>query len=252
MAQSQVVIVTGSAAGIGAATARRLAGNGWRVVVNYSKSEADAQAVYAECRAAAGDALLLRGDVSLDADCRRIASETLARWGRIDALVNNAGVTRHSPFADLEALPIEDFEQLVRINVTSVFMMSRAVAPTMKAQGRGAIVNLSSRAAATGMGSSIAYAASKGALDTLTLSLARVLAPEIRVNAVAPGFVETRWHDALGAEKRAANARNYTNSTALKKTVQADEIADAVCWFIEGAAAATGQLLTVDAGHQLT
>jgi 3-oxoacyl-[acyl-carrier protein] reductase len=248
---SPVAIVTGSSSGIGAAIAFRLAGMGWRIVVNYTKSETEAREIAAQCKALAGDSLIVQADVSDDAQCRRLTATTLEAWERIDGLVNNAGTTKFAPAADLEALSGDDFMRLYQTNVVSMYQMARAVAPAMKQQGAGSIVNITSRAGISGAGSSIAYAATKGAGNTLTLSLARALAPAIRVNAVAPGFVETRWHAAQGHEVHARQSAAYAAKAALKRTVQADEVADAAVWLLTGAQAATGQVISVDAGAHL-
>jgi NAD(P)-dependent dehydrogenase (short-subunit alcohol dehydrogenase family) len=248
-----VCIVTGSATGIGAACALDAAKKGARVLINYTKSEADAAATVDSCKRLGVEALLVRADVSNDADCQRIARAALDQWGRIDALVNNAGITKFAPnHADLDALQAEDFQRLYAVNVVGAFQMTRAVTPAMKRQGSGAIVNISSVAGVMGVGSSIAYAASKGALNTLTLSLARALAPEIRVNAVCPGFVETRWFkDALGEEAyRSAKAR-YEERSALRKTMSPEDVARAVTWLLEGADRVTGEFIMVDSGTHL-
>jgi 3-oxoacyl-[acyl-carrier protein] reductase len=246
----KVVLITGASAGIGAVTAQLLAGKGWRVAINYLSNDAAARAVLERCTATGSEAMLLQGDVSDDAACRAMVAAVEQRWGRIDALVNNAGVTKHVAMADLEALPSSEFERLIRANVSSAFQMARAAAPALR-RARGAIVNVSSYAGISGQGSSIAYAASKGAMNTLTLSLARVLAPEVRVNAIAPGMVETRWHDAIGAERRAKQAEMYSSKAALRRTVRPEDVADAVCWFIDNAPATTGQIVAVDSGHHL-
>lgn len=248
-----VCIVTGSATGIGAASAIDLAKRGARVVINYTKSEAEANATAQACKRLGAEALLVRGDVSDDADCRQIASAALDQWGRIDALVNNAGITKFAPnHADLDALQGEDFQRVYAVNVVGVFQMTRAVTPAMKRQGSGAIVNVSSIAAVMGVGSSIAYAASKGALNTMTLSLARALAPEIRVNAVCPGFVETRWFkDELGQEAYANAKARYEERAALRKTMSPEDVAYAVTWLLEGADRVTGEFIMVDSGMHL-
>jgi 3-oxoacyl-[acyl-carrier protein] reductase len=188
-----VCIVTGSASGIGAACVIELARRGCRVAINYNKSGEAAEQTARACREAGGDALVVQANVANDADCRRLADSVLDKWGRIDGLVNNAGTTKFADHADLDALQSQDFLDIYATNVVGAFQMIRAVAPAMKRQGAGAIVNMSSIAAVMGVGSSVAYAASKGALNTMTLSLARALGPEIRVNAVCPGFVETGW-----------------------------------------------------------
>lgn len=247
-----VCIVTGSATGIGAACAVDLARRGAKVVINYTKSEADANATAALCREAGAQAILVRADVANDADCRQLADAALKEWGRIDALVNNAGTTKFAPnHADLDALQAEDFQRVYAVNVVGVFQMTRAVAPAMQRQGRGAIVNVSSIAGVMGVGSSVAYAASKGALNTMTLSLARALAPAIRVNAVCPGFVETRWmREGLGKGFAQAKAR-YVERSALQRTAAADDVAQAVTWLLQGADSVTGEFILVDGGAHL-
>ena len=246
-----VCIVTGSAAGIGAACAERLASKGARVAINYTKSAREAQEVAAACEARGRQAMVIRADVSSDDDCRRLAQAVLDKWGRIDCLVNNAGTTKFVAHANLDALDAADFQRIFGVNVIGPFQMVRAVAPAMQRQGGGAIVNISSIAGLTGMGSSVAYAASKGALNTMTLSLARALGPAIRVNGVCPGFVETRWlTSGLGAEYE-ARKKNYEAITPLKATVLPEDVADAVVWLLEGAGKVTGELITVDSGVHL-
>ena len=181
-----------------------------------------------------------------------MAAEAMARWGRIDALVNSAGTTRFAHHADLEALSGDDFLEVYRVNVVGPWQMVRAVVPHMKAAGRGAIVNISSGAALRGTGSSVAYATSKAALNAMTLSFARNLGPEIRANVVCPAMVTGRWHlEHLGEEKYEAQFTNFANATPLKRRVNPEDIASAVVWLIEGADAVTGQVLVVDSGASL-
>jgi 3-oxoacyl-[acyl-carrier protein] reductase len=240
----KVALVTGGSSGIGAATARLLASRGWRVAVNYSKSKADADKVAKAC----GEAIAVRGDVAEDADCRRIAAETLAKWGRIDALVKNAGTTKAIKHADLEGLAAADFERIFRVNVIGPFQMIRACSAALK-ESRGAVVNVSSVAALLGTGSSVAYAASKAALDTMTFSLARTLAPEVRVNIVAPGYVTTPWQTAVHGEKGAqALEERYASIAPLRSAAAAEDVADAIAWLLEGARRVTGERIYVDSG----
>jgi 3-oxoacyl-[acyl-carrier protein] reductase len=249
--KNAVCIVTGSASGIGAASAIMLAGKGARVVVNYSKSEEAARATLKACEAAGGEALLVKADVAQDADCRRLAQAALDQWGRIDALVNNAGVTKFADHAKLEALSAEDFLRIYSVNVVGAFQMVRACAPAMKKGGRGAVVNVSSIAGKNGMGSSMAYAASKGALNTLTMSLARVLGPEIRVNAVCPGMVDTKWlREGYGPRYAAIEAR-YRQGTPLGRPGKPEEVAAVIAWLIEGADLVTGDIIMVDSGMHM-
>jgi 3-oxoacyl-[acyl-carrier protein] reductase len=249
--KNAVCLVTGSATGIGAATAIALAGRGARVVVNYSKSEAAARETLKACAAAGGEALLVQADVRQDADCRRLAQAALDQWGRIDALVNNAGATKFAKHADLEALTAEDFLGIYAVNVVGSYQMVRACAPAMKQGGRGAVVNVSSIAGKNGMGSSMAYAASKGALNTLTMSLARVLGPQIRVNAVCPGMVDTKWlREGYGPRYAAIEAR-YRQGTPLGRPGTPEEVAAVIIWLIEGADLVTGETIMVDSGMHM-
>ncbi|MBM0103362.1 SDR family oxidoreductase [Steroidobacter sp. S1-65] len=252
MSAGNVCIITGSATGIGAACAVELARRGWRTVINFTKSEAEAQQTARECEKHGGETLLIRADVSQDADCRRMADATLQKWGRIDGLINNAGITKVAfNHADLNALSAEDFQKVYSVNVVGAFQMIRAVEPSMRQQGHGSIVNVSSRAGIDSIGTSIAYAASKGALNTMTMGLARALGPEIRVNAVCPGFVETRWlQQAIGDKYDKARTRFASNS-ALQKTSTPEDIADVAVWLLTGAPTVTGELILVDGGNRL-
>jgi 3-oxoacyl-[acyl-carrier protein] reductase len=248
----RTAIVTGSSSGMGAATAILLAKRGWNVTVNAVRSLERAEAVAKQCIDAGGRAIVAAGDVSEDADCRRIVSETTKAFGRLDALVNNAGATKFCALSNLDGLTSEDFQRLTAVNVAGPFMMARAAAPALRQSGRGAIVNVSSNAGLTGFGSSIAYAASKAALNTLTLSLARVLAPEIRVNAVAPGFTITPWHGKGMSSDRIGQITDHFRATVpLKRDTTAEDIADTILCFIEGASGVTGQIIVVDSGSHL-
>ena len=250
--EGAVIIVTGSATGLGAAVAQRLAGTGANVVINYTKSEVEANATARACQGLGADTLLCRADVSDDGDCRRMVSAAVERFGKLDGLVNNAAQSKIVPHADLEGLSGDDFLRIFSVNVVGPYQMSRAAAPHMKKQGRGAIVNISSVSGMTGSGSSIAYAVSKGALNTLTLSLARALAPEIRVNAVCPGVMQTRWwREGLGEEGYTAFIERYAESAPLKSAGTPEAVADPVVWFLEGAEQVTGETLIVDSGTHL-
>lgn len=252
MAEKRVAIVTGSSSGIGASTARELASRGWNVVINYSKSADAAKKVAAECSAKGGEAIAVQADVSVDAECRKLAQAALDKWGRIDALVNNAGSTKFVPHAKLDDLSGEDFLRIYSTNVVSSFQMSRACAPALKKSGHGAIVNVSSIAAQWGTGSSIAYAASKGALNSMTYALARVLGPEVRVNAVLPGYVNTPWQtNAYGVEKAAEHAKRYASHNPLNASCSPEDVAESIVWLIEGAPKTTGQLVYVDGGTHM-
>jgi 3-oxoacyl-[acyl-carrier protein] reductase len=245
---SKVAIVTGSSSGIGAATALELGKRGWSVVVNYSRSAAEAQDVAARC----GDAIAVAADVAEDAECRKLAQAALDRWGQIDALVNNAGTTKFVSHADLDGLTADDFLRIYRLNVVGPFQMTRACAAALKS-ARGAVVNVSSVAAQLGTGSSVAYAASKAALNAMTYSLARSLGPEIRVNAVCPGYVDTPWHaNAHGVDRAKQVAAHYASMVPLRDFARPEDVADAIVWLIEGARQVTGEAIFVDGGLHIS
>ncbi len=251
--KGHVAIVTGSATGLGAATARLLAAKGCNVVINYSKSEAEAKETQAQCEGSGVETLLVQADVGDDGECRRLVAETMEKWGRVDALVNNAGTTKYVDHDDLDGLTPEDFERIFRVNVFGLYQMIRAVTPHMKTAGRGSIVNISSISGVTGIGSSVAYAGSKGAVNTMTLSLARALAPEIRVNAICPGFIGTRWQVAGmgGDDEYKARVESVEASVPLRRANTPEDIAESVVWFVEGAEWVTGETLIVDSGLHL-
>jgi 3-oxoacyl-[acyl-carrier protein] reductase len=247
----KVAIVTGSATGVGAATAVSLAQRGYDVVINYSKSEAEARQSEAACRAVGAQTLLCGADVADDAACRRMVDAAHARFGRIDALVNNAGITSFAGSANWDALDPAVFHRIYDVNVVGAFQMIRACAPHLK-RAQGAIVNISSVAGALGVGSSVAYVASKGAINALTLHLARAMAPDVRVNAVCPGLITTRWFvDGVGADNYQKLKANYEHSTPLGRACSAEDVAEAVLWLVDGAKTVTGEIILLDSGMHL-
>ena len=252
MDERRVCVVSGSSSGIGAATVRRFAREGWNVVVNYSRQQAPADAVAEQCRALGAAALVVQADVSDDAQCRALAAQTVAHFGRADVLVNNAGATKFVPLKNLDGLQAEDFHRIYAVNVVGAYQLSRAFAPHLKAQKGAGIVNISSVASMLGRGSSIAYMASKGALNAMTVGLARALAPHIRVNAIAPGLVETPWlKEGLG-ERFGKYRAEWVDRAALEDTLQPEDVADAAWWLGAGALKTTGEVLLLDAGFRLT
>lgn len=247
-----VAVVTGAGTGMGAATAKRFAAKGANVVVNCPIAGDDAKATVAACEAAGVEAILVKGDVTSDADCRAIAAAAVEKWGRIDALVNNAGITKFVAHDDLDGLDGEDFHRIYDVNVVGSYQMVRAVAPAMRQGGQGGIVNIASIAGVDGSGSCVAYAASKGALITMTRSLGRALGPEIRVNAICPGVVETGWvPNALGQGFFDEMKGKMERALPLGRVAQADDIAEAATWLIEGGDLITGETLLVDSGLHL-
>ena len=243
----KTAIVTGSAVGVGRETALALARRGANVVVNYSRSETEARQTLADVEALGAGALLVRADVSQDGEVRDMVAQTVARFGGVDVLVNNAGITHFVDFRDLEAVTEATWDRILAVNVKGAFFCSRAVVPQMQRQGAGCIVNIASVAGIAGTGSSIPYCASKAAVVNLTMTFARTFGPEIRVNCVAPGYVETRWH-----EVRGANREPFRNAVAgmtpLKRVCGPEDVAQVVLSLVEGADMVTGQTLVVDGG----
>ena len=251
MTQRKTAIVTGSATGVGAATALALARRGYDLLINYSKSEAEAKQSQAACREAGADTLLLRGDVAVDADCRQMAHVAMDRWKRLDALVNNAAITSFDGAANWDAVDAQTFQQIVGVNAMGTFQMVRACAAHLKA-ARGAIVNVSSIAGALGIGSSVAYIASKGAVNSMTLYFARAMAPEVRVNAVCPGLITSRWFvDGLGQAAYDKVKAGYENNAPLGRACTPEDVAEAVLWLVDGARTVTGELILLDSGVHL-
>ncbi len=252
------VIVTGSASGLGAATAAILAKDGARIVINYASSKKEAEETADLCRKAGGEIVVVQGDVARDEDCRKIVAAA-APWGRVDALINNAGTTKHVPHGDLDGLSAEDFQRIYAVNTIGPYQMVRAARSLLeasaKASGRAsAVVNTSSVAGISGGGSSVAYAASKGALNTMTLSLARALAPLIRVNTVCPGYIDTPWFTKGRGAAEAAKVRDsVVAKVALKRASTADDIAQLVCFLATPPSGnMTGEVVRMDAGMHLT
>jgi 3-oxoacyl-[acyl-carrier protein] reductase len=253
----QCAIVTGSASGLGAATAAILAKSGARIVINYSSSQKEAEQTADLCRSAGGEVVVVQGDVSRDEDCRKIVAAA-APWGRLDALINNAGTTKHMPHDNLDGLSAEDFQRLFGVNTIGPFQMVRAARSLLEAGARAsgrpsAVVNVSSVAGISGIGSSVAYAASKGALNTITLSLARALAPLIRVNAVCPGYIDTPWFTKGRGVDGAAKVRDaVVAKVPLKRASTAEDVASLVCFLATPQSSnMTGEVVRIDAGLHL-
>jgi 3-oxoacyl-[acyl-carrier protein] reductase len=251
MSTRKVALITGGGTGVGAATALLLARKGYDLLLDYSRSADEAEASAVACRAAGADALVMQGDVARDADCRALAQAAIDRWGRLDALVNNAGVSVFGKSADWEALDAEAFQRILGVNTVGTFQMVRACVASLRA-AQGSIVNVSSVAGALGVGSSIPYIASKGAVNAMTLHLARSLAPAVRVNAVCPGFITTRWFvEGVGQEGYDAGLRTYEAGVPLQRACTAEDVAEAIAWLVDGAKTVTGELVLLDSGMHL-
>lgn len=250
--KDRVVIVTGSSSGVGAATALMCAEEGASLVVNYSRNQSGAEATAQKCRDAGGKAIVVQANVAEDADCRALAEAAVSEFGRIDALVNNAGTTKFCPMENLEGVSAEDFSHIFGVNLVGPFQMARACAPHLRKNPGSAIVNVSSIAGILGTGSSIPYAASKGALITMTLALARVLAPEVRVNAVCPGFIAGDWlQKGLGDDAYEKAKSGWESGTPLERVATNEDIAEAIFYLISGARNVTGETITLDSGYHL-
>jgi 3-oxoacyl-[acyl-carrier protein] reductase len=245
MSTNRVAIVTGSSAGIGRATAWQLAERGYAVTVNYSKSKDEAEETADGVRSRGAGVLVVRADVGDEAAVRGMIDRTVAELGGLDVLVNNAAITRFIPHDDLEAASAEVWEEIFRVNVFGLFASCRAAMPHLKERS-GSIVNVASVAGLAGSGSSIPYAASKGAVLTMTKSLARAFAPAVRVNAVAPGPVLTRW---LADHEDMVEAA--IRQTPMARAATPDDIAAAILYLADETTLTTGQVLVLDGGRTM-
>ena len=254
----RIALVTGSATGLGRSMVIKLAERGASVIVNYSRSMSEAEETADLCRTAGAQVQLVKANVADPADCRVLA-DAAATHGRLDILMNNAGITRHArDHSDLDALTKEDFMDTYEVNVVGPFLMLQATKPLLIAAydqtGRAsAVLNTSSIAGVNAMGSSVAYAATKAALNNMTLALARALAPQIRINAVCPGFIGTRWFkDVMDDEVYAQTVESVKSATALGVASGPDDIADSALFLVSDASRhVTGETLLVDAGMHL-
>jgi len=242
----KVAIVTGGGTGIGRAISTRLAGAGARVVVNYSRSADEAGATVGEIEAAGGTAVAIQADVADPAQAAALVSQTLERFGRLDMIVNNAGATVFVPFPDLDGIDVADWDRIMDVNVKAPWLLAKAAAKALRANGGGAIVTISSVAGLRPGGSSLAYSVSKAAMIHLTKGLALALAPDVRVNSIAPGFVNTRWHDNSSDERK----QQIAQASPLKSNVNPDSIATAALECLRNDHM-TGQVIAIDSGSQL-
>jgi 3-oxoacyl-[acyl-carrier protein] reductase len=240
----RVAVITGGGTGIGRASGLALAKDGFNVVVNYSRSAKEAEQTAGDIERLGVKAAAVQGDVSDRQAAENLIKQALDKFGRIDVLVNSAGMTKFIPYPKLDEIDDETFDRIMRVNVYGAFYTSRAASRAMLEQGDGAIVMVASIAGYGTNASSIPYAVSKGAMITLTKTLARALAPKVRVNAVAPGVVETRWvgdNEDFKAQGRAA--------TPLGRNAMAEDVAAAVRYLAVDATFVTGQVHNVDGGR---
>lgn len=241
--ENNVAVVTGAGTGMGRAIAELFARRGAKVVVNYASSRDAAEEVVAAIRAEGGTATAVGADVSKEAEAIALMDAAEREYGRIDYLINNAGWSTRIPHAQLGDLTDEIWDRTLNVNLRGVFYCVRAAAPHLKKQEGSSIVNVSSVASITGQGSSIVYAASKAGVVTMTKSLARALAPAIRVNVVLPGFVRTRF---AGWPKESFDAAEKI--TPLRQLASVEDVAEAALFFAAVAKSTTGESLVVDGG----
>jgi 3-oxoacyl-[acyl-carrier protein] reductase len=255
--EALTAVITGAASGLGAATALMLSRPGTRLIINYANSQTEAEQVATRCRDAGADVRVVQGDVARDEDCRRIVAAA-ENWGKLDALINNAGTTKHVPHGDLDGLSADDFQRIYAVNTVGPFQMIRAARRLLEAAATAdarasAVVNVSSASGINGVGSSVAYAASKGALNTMTLSLSRALAPLIRVNTICPSYIDTPWFTKGRGAAGAAKVRDSIIATSpLKVASTAEDVAKLICFLASAQSTnMTGELVRLDGGRHL-
>lgn len=243
MLQGKTALITGGGTGIGRAIALLLARKGVNIAINYSRSEGDALQTQREVSEHKVNCHIYQANVSHNEEVKEMINQVISDFGKLDILVNNAGVTHFVDHSDLEGLKDEYWDEIFGVNVKGLFNTCRAAAEELKKQ-KGCIVNIASIAGMTGLGSSIAYSASKAAAISINKSLARVLAPDVRVNAIAPGIVQTRW-----VEGQEAHIERLAAGTPLKRIAVPEDIAEMAYSLIAHADFVTGQTIVVDGGN---
>lgn len=247
--EGRAAVVTGGGTGVGRATALALARRGCHVLVNYSRSRNEAEQTAAEVSELGVRGVAVQADIADDTACRRMIDMTVREFGRLDVLVNNAGTTSFIRHSDLEAVKTEDWLRIISVNLLGPFQCARAAKAALVASGDGEIVNVSSVAGLAGTGSSIPYCASKAALNNLTVTLARVFAPTVRVNAVAPGFITGRWlREGLGEAAYEATKQKSEQNVLLHKVCTPEDVAAAILGIITGPGLMTGHVVPLEGG----
>ena len=247
--KGKAAVVTGASSdeGIGSECAKILASRGCNVVVNYATNKVGGEKIAAACRAAGADAIAVQGDVSKNEDCERLVKACIDKWGRLDVLINNAATTKPIPHKRMDLLDAAEFQRIFAVNVIGTYQMTRAAAPHLKATGDAAIVNISSVGAMRAGGSSMAYTASKAAINNLTLSTARALAPEVRVNALCPGGMLGAWtRKILTEEQYQERLAQAKTQYPLKRGIWPKDVAVAALFLVEGATTMTGEAIRMD------
>lgn len=248
MSEKSLALITGSATGVGRACAVKFASLGYDVVVNYTKSEQEAEETVRLVEAEGAKALLIKCDISDEDAVNKMISAIGEKYDSLDVLVNNAGCTFAVPHKNLDEMTSEKWDRILDVNLKGTFFVTRAATPLLRNAEGSSIVNISSVAGISGVGSSIAYCASKGAINTMTKSLAKVLAPHIRVNAVCPGPIDTRWLRDWMTEEQITE---FTSDYPIPRCSSPEDVADAICYLAVGTSMTTGQCLTLDGGRTM-
>lgn len=243
--KNKVALITGGGTGIGRAIGLAFAKEGASIAINYSRSENDAMATAKEITELGVSAMTVKADVSDDSQVRDMVKKVAEKFGRLDILVNSAGTTTFVEPSDLEGLTEEIWDRAIAVNLKGTFFCCRAVVPIMKSNDGGSIINISSIAGITGVGSSMAYSASKAGVICLTKSLARTLAPQIRVNTIAPGFVDSRWTEGWDEYRKM-----HMNATPMKRVAKPEDVAISALYLVHSDFV-TGQVIVVDGGKSI-
>ena len=247
-----VALVTGASTGIGRSAAIALAKNGYDVAVNYSRSEDQAKTTARQVENAGAKALLCRCDVSDDAGVRAMLAAVEKEFGRLDVLINNAGTTVDVAPTNFEEMTVEAWNRVFSVNALGVFLVTRAAAPLLKKSPNGCIVNTCSIAGLRPSAQPLPYAASKAAVANLTKTLANALGPQVRVNAVAPGWIEGEWMKKTLAENYEGLMARRAKYTPLKRCCTEDDVADSMLSLILHNRFVTGEIIIVDGGFSST
>lgn len=251
----RTALITGAASGIGAATARRFLREGWNVVIGHLEGQQAEAIAVADTAPGAERAVCVVSDVTRDEDCVRAVRAATDAFGALHVLVNAAGISKMVAHSRMHEVSAEDFQRIYAVNTIGPFQMTRAAADALKAASteavRSAVVNISSRAALMGSGSSVPYACSKAALNALTMSTARSLAPQVRVNAVCPSLVEQGFVERLAPESFADRSAHQKAVSPLQRLGHPDEVAEAIHWLATGASMMTGAIVELDFGMHL-
>lgn len=251
----KVAVITGAGRvnGVGAATARMLAAQGYHVALTCVKSLTEIKTVEAECLSFGVETLIFAGDLTEQSQCQKLAEQVQQRWGRTDAVVNALGSTRFIPFKELDKVTPEAFTELLATNVMAPFWVAQAFAPMLKQSPSAVLINVSSNAASSGGSSAVPYTAAKGGENSLTIALAKALAPQVRVNAVCPSFIDSSWW----SEKFSGKDEQYqtwlntmSENNILGKVLKPEDVAQAIMSLINNPVM-TGELIRLDAGAHL-